>query len=560
MSKKAFLRRTAGLSLALGLSLLVAACSQPAPSAPSILSETAASSQSIQQTPDAASTPTPSSEPDSQQHVLIAYFTLWENAPWGEVVDNSTSASVVIDQGEPVGTNAYLARMIQQETGGDLHAILAQEPYPADFQEVIDINHAEDSRAISDTVEQMEQYNTVLLVYPVWAGDLPQAVRTFLSAYDFTGKTVLPVCTHNGYGAGRSFSTVAELAAGAQVLEGLAIESTGVTGAQETVSQRLEELALTQPEDNSAGTALRITINGQTVEGILYDTPMAEQFLAQLPQTISMSNYGGREVYGPLEQAIAAEGDGQLFFADGDITYCPTNQTAAIFYSQSDRPNLTMEVYPIGRVISDLSLFSDLPSRVDVTFEAALPQEENHILIAYFTWADNVAAAPSAVEVDSVTSASLSSPGMTGQMAAWIQESAGGDLFSIQTQEAYPGDYEACLARATEEAEADARPALAGAVPDFDQYDIIFLGYPIWRGSCPRAIQSFLDSCDFTGKTVIPFCAHGTSGLSGSVQEIRDALPGANVLEGVGVQRPGLDTPLADARAAVEDWLSRLGF
>ena len=50
-------------------------------------------------------------------------------------------------------------------------------------------------------------------------------------------------------------------------------------------------------------------------------------------------------------------------------TYCPTNNTAAIFYSQSDNPNLTMEVYPIGRVTSDLSIFPDLPSRVDVTFE-----------------------------------------------------------------------------------------------------------------------------------------------------------------------------------------------
>ena len=98
---------------------------------------------------------------------------------------------------------------------------------------------------------------------------------------------------------------------------------------------------------------------------------MAEQFLAQLPQTISMSNYGGREVYGRVEQEISVDGEGQLYFADGDITYCPTNNTVAIFYSQSDNPNLTMEVYPIGRVTSDLSIFPGLPSRVDVSFEAA---------------------------------------------------------------------------------------------------------------------------------------------------------------------------------------------
>ncbi|MBD5160410.1 MAG: hypothetical protein HDT14_00005, partial [Oscillibacter sp.] len=105
------------------------------------------------------------------------------------------------------------------------------------------------------------------------------------------------------------------------------------------------------------------------LDGVLYDSSMARQFIAQLPQTITMSNYGGREVYGGINQAITVEGDGQFRFDDGDITYCPSNNTAAIFYSQSSRPNLTMTVYPIGKVTSDLSIFPDLPSRVEITFE-----------------------------------------------------------------------------------------------------------------------------------------------------------------------------------------------
>ncbi len=84
-----------------------------------------------------------------------------------------------------------------------------------------------------------------------------------------------------------------------------------------------------------------------------------------------MSNYGGREVYGGIEQEITVDGAGQLNFENGDITYCPSNNTAAIFYAQTDRPNLTMEVYPIGKVTSDLSIFPELPSRVDITFEIA---------------------------------------------------------------------------------------------------------------------------------------------------------------------------------------------
>lgn len=138
------------------------------------------------------------------EHILIAYFSLWDNAPWDEDTDTNTSASVVVDESGAAGTNAYVARMIQEETGGNLHAIITTEPYPADFDAVVAENHSESSRSISSAVEDMEQYDTVFIGYPVWATTLPQAVRTFLTEYDFSGKTVIPFCTHDGYGAGRA--------------------------------------------------------------------------------------------------------------------------------------------------------------------------------------------------------------------------------------------------------------------------------------------------------------------------------------------------------------------
>lgn len=324
----------------------------------------------VTQPSDLVQLPEQMEESPQAEHILIAYFSLWENAPWGEYTDANTSASVVVDNLGAVGTNAYVAQMIQSKVGGDLHAIIAAEPYPADFDQVRDINHQENSRAISSTVEDMEQYDTVFIGYPVWATTLPQAVRTFLTSYDFTGKTVIPFCTHDGYGAGRSFSTVAELAAGANTLEGIAIEAVDVPKAQDTVAQWLKGIGLNMEDTNAQGeTAIHIIVDGQELEGVLYDSDMARQFIAQLPQAISMSNYGGREVYGGIDQEITVEGEGQLRFEDGDITYCPSNNTAAIFYSQSDRPNLTMEVYPIGKVTSDLSIFPGLPSRVEITFE-----------------------------------------------------------------------------------------------------------------------------------------------------------------------------------------------
>lgn len=371
------MKKILSLLLTVGMMCAISACGSQSQSSQSTNGIENTNLPTVRQPvePSVSAQPIELEEPSQQSNILIAYFSLWDNAPWGEVIDANTSASVVVDGNSAIGTNGYMARMIQDTVGGDIHMILAEEPYPANFDEVVDINHQETSRAISSKVENMEQYDVVFIGYPVWATTLPQAVRAFLSEYDFSGKTVIPFCTHNGYGAGRSFSAVAELAVGAETLEGLAIHAAEITDSKDAVVEWLNGLNLpsAEPADSSpqgqGETSIRITIGDLTLDGVLYDSSMAQQFIAQLPQTITMSNYGGREVYGGIDQAITVEGDGQLRFDNGDITYCPINNTAAIFYNQSDKPNLTMTVYPIGKVTSDLTIFSDLPSRVEITFE-----------------------------------------------------------------------------------------------------------------------------------------------------------------------------------------------
>lgn len=193
---------------------------------------------------------------------------------------------------------------------------------------------------------------------------------------------------------------------------------------------------------------------------------------------------------------------------------------------------------------------------------SAQPEAQEHkILIAYFTWAENtVVEDPAAVDVDATTSASVLAPGHVAQMAAWIQAGRGGDLFSIVTADPYSSDYDECLDRAADEKAANARPALTRTVANMADYDVVFLGYPDWWATCPMAVFTFLDSYDFSGKTVIPFCAHGTSGLAASVRDIRAAVPNATVLDAVGVQRPGMDTPMDTARSTVQNWLDRLEY
>jgi len=90
-----------------------------------------------------------------------------------------------------------------------------------------------------------------------------------------------------------------------------------------------------------------------------------------LPVTVSMVGYGGREYYGGISGRIEDSTEGKLNFENGDITYCPSNNTAAIFYAQTSRPNLTMRVISMGMVTSDLSVFDELGSREDITFSLA---------------------------------------------------------------------------------------------------------------------------------------------------------------------------------------------
>lgn len=310
---------------------------------------------------------------ETDGNVLVAYFSRYGNTGYGENVDAATSASIVVEDGELQGTTERMARIIAEQTGGDLHLIETAENYPADFQEVVERNHGELAAgarpALVETVD-FSQYDVVFVGYPVWASNAPTPVLSFLESGNLTGKTVIPFCTHDGYGAGRSYSAVEGSASGATVETGLAVEA-AAHNTQETVENWLKDLGFNRrtPEQAAGEAHLRITVEGRELEGILYDSSMARQFLEQLPLTVSMRNYGGREVYGGIPKRIKTAGEGRLRFEDGDITYCPSNNTLAIFYAQTSRPNLTMEVYPIGRVTSDLGLFPALPSRVDITFE-----------------------------------------------------------------------------------------------------------------------------------------------------------------------------------------------
>lgn len=183
---------------------------------------------------------------------------------------------------------------------------------------------------------------------------------------------------------------------------------------------------------------------------------------------------------------------------------------------------------------------------------------QNKILIAYFTWSDNtVVENPNSIDVDAETSASVLSPGNAELIANWIAEETGGDLFSIKTQNKYSSDYDECLNQARKERDNNERPALVGRVNNIDDYDVIFLGFPNWWYTCPMAVFTFVESYDLSGKTIIPFCTHGTGGLSRTIRDLKNILPeNCEVLEAIGVYRP----EVKNSKNKVLDWLRKLGY
>ena len=184
-----------------------------------------------------------------------------------------------------------------------------------------------------------------------------------------------------------------------------------------------------------------------------------------------------------------------------------------------------------------------------------VPDADANILIAYF----NV---PETDGVDTVSSASRvvengEVMGNVAFIARAIQQETGGDLFAIETEQQYPGTHDALLDFAAAEGAANARPALSAQIDNPDEYDVIFLGYPIWNADLPMPLYTFLDTYDLGGKTVIPFTAHGGSGFAGTISTIAAEEPDAQVeTNGFSVSR----NSVAEARGDVSAWVAELGY
>lgn len=191
--------------------------------------------------------------------------------------------------------------------------------------------------------------------------------------------------------------------------------------------------------------------------------------------------------------------------------------------------------------------------------EEANAENTGRILIAYFAVAENS-------DVDAISSASVTevngeAKGLVRTVAEDIQAVTGGDLFSIETSVDYPGDINDLIDYASVEQENNERPELTSHIENLDEYDTIFVGYPLWWYDLPQVMYSFFDEYDFSGKTIIPFDVHRGSSLSGTPDTIQELEPDATVIsDGFAVSHETAAASVSDVAVDVEEWLHGLGY
>jgi len=180
---------------------------------------------------------------ESEGKTLVAYFSRVGNTDFADNVDAVTSASLNKNGGDIVGNAQILAGFSQEITNGDVFLIETENKYPSEYRDTTDVAkeelNAEARPTLVSSVENFESYDNIVLIYPNWWGTIPMPVASFLESYDFAGKTILPICTHEGSAMGKSENDIKEILPNVDVVNGLDVRGGSVSGAKSDVENYL---------------------------------------------------------------------------------------------------------------------------------------------------------------------------------------------------------------------------------------------------------------------------------------------------------------------------------
>ena len=176
-------------------------------------------------------------------------------------------------------------------------------------------------------------------------------------------------------------------------------------------------------------------------------------------------------------------------------------------------------------------------NKKETTNETTENMKGKKVLVAYFSWSGN-----------------------TKDAAQYIAQRLGADEFEIIREKPYPTEYDPCTEDAKAEKEANERPVIKGAVENMAQYDVVFVGVPVWWYTAPMPVFTFLEQYDLKGKTVIPFCTCYTAEYE-TLNDIVKATPDSEHRDGLTIVTKEMGGKGMDKKHnEIDQWLTKIGF
>lgn len=275
----------------------------------------------------------PEEAPENDTDILIAYFS-------------------------HTGNTEGVAEVLADMTGGDLFEIIPVEDYPTDYNACLEQAQQElndNARpAISNTVENMDQYEVVMIGFPIWYGDTPMIVQTFLESYDFDGKRIAPFSTSGSSGIGGAVNSIEAICPSSEVLEGLAVTSGNLNRAEELASEWLSEIGFHFSEELdevlNESQQMEITFGDTVLYAQVENNVTANDFLSSLPVNLEFEDYNNTEKISYLSEELQVEVNRTAYQPQpGDLCYYVPWGNLCLFYGNA---NASSDLVPIAHLTS----------------------------------------------------------------------------------------------------------------------------------------------------------------------------------------------------------------
>lgn len=293
--------------------------------------------------------------------------------------DNSEN-DVLVAYFSRTGNTESVAQIIQENMNADLFEIIPEEPYPSDYQECLERAEQEQNEnarpAIANSLENMDEYDVIFLGFPIWYGDTPMIIQTFLEEYDFDGKVIAPFSTSGSSGIGTAVNSINQLS-GADVRDGLSITGGNIENAENLVLDWLEAIDISPAgvnlpqngNENGRENSVIISINGDTFIAELENNVTTEDFITMLPFSQTFSDYNNTEKISYLSRELETESQRESYEPKaGDLCYYVPWGNLCFFYEDF---RASSDLVPIAHLTDGIGEFAGIADATEITIDNA---------------------------------------------------------------------------------------------------------------------------------------------------------------------------------------------